>query len=645
MIQRWLLLLCCAIAPPFGSTAADEPAPLADSFAAAAEPFSADEAVRLVKTYCVDCHHSADPQAHLDLEHFSSAEEVAQAIERWNKIAQRVRDGQMPPVDYEAPDAARRAAFVDWIRQTIHRAVCDQGAQPGPPRVRRLNRHEHANTLRDLLNIRVNTSHGLPEEGAGGEGFDNASEVLFVSPIHAERYLEAGRAALDYALKDAPSRQSIIITQPAEDRTPAEAAQAVLSSFLKRAFRRPVEAEELQDYLSLFERVFAEEADFILAIEQTLEAVLISPKFLFLWEEPARAGHLEPVTQFELASRLSYFLWASMPDDRLLELAEQGRLHDEQVLREQVARMLHSKIDDQGLRRDAKVREFASSFVEQWLGTRALGREFQPDESVIKRFDAELVGGMKYEPIFFFEELLSENRSLLELIDADFSYLNRRLASHYRIRGEFREQPKRVELPPDSHRGGVLTMGAVLAVSSLPHRTSPVLRGKWILETLLGTPPPPPPPDVQELDESSAENLPRTLRERLELHRADPVCTSCHSMMDPLGFGLENFDAVGRWREEIDGQAVDAHGELPGGVQFEGPGELKQLLLERRDQLARNLTTKMMGYALSRQLSNEDHCVVEEIVAKLAENEYRMHTLVFEIVNSVPFRYKRGDAE
>jgi hypothetical protein len=314
-----------------------------------------------------------------------------------------------------------------------------------------------------------------------------------------------------------------------------------------------------------------------------------------------------------MASRLSYFLWASMPDDELLQLAGEGKLHDDDVLRTQVARMLKSDTDRRGLRRGSKVRDFATSFTEQWLGTRALGREFKPDPSVADRYDSELEGGMKYEPVFFFEDLLADNRSLLNLIDSDFTYVNRRLARHYRIRGEFREQPKKVELPADSHRGGLLGMSAILAVSSFPHRTSPVLRGKWILETLLGTPPPPPPPNVQALDDSANSEKPASLRARLELHRT-----------------------------EVDEIPIDAHGELPDGTTFEGPVELKKLLLERKSQFARNLTSKMLGYALARGLTNEDNCVVESIVEELSANDYKSQTLVVEIVRSVPFRYKQG---
>jgi len=367
----------------------------------------------------------------------------------------------------------------------------------------------------------------------------------------------------------------------------------------------------------------------------------VSPKFLFIWEEPA-GPEQTLISQYEMASRLSYFLWASMPDQQLFQLAAQGKLHDKDVVAAQVVRMLDSKIDDRGHRRGAKVHEFATRFMEQWLGTRALGREFKPDQSVIKRFDSELEGGMKIEPVFFFEDLLAENRSLLNLLDSDFTYANSHLARHYNIKGTFREHPKRVELPEGSHRGGLLGMSAVLAVSSFPHRTSPVLRGKWIMETLLGSGPPPPPPGVPELEENDHAGEAVSLRQRLERHRADPACASCHAIMDPLGFGLENFDVVGRWRTEADGLPIDAKGTLPDGTEFEGPEELKKLLLQQKQAFIRNLTAKMLGYALGRGLTNEDRCVVEAIVKKLEQDDYKAQTLILEIVNSVVFRFKQG---
>ncbi|QDV22583.1 DUF1588 domain-containing protein [Aureliella helgolandensis] len=599
--------------------------------------------IQFFDTYCVSCHDGAGAEAGLDLSSFDSGDQLAAEIDKWNRIADRIADQQMPPIDSEIPTLEMRTATVQWIRDTIHAAVCDDGIAPGGPMLRRLNRTEYANTVRDLLGIQFNAGHELPEDGAGGEGFDNAAETLFISPIHAEKYLDAARTALTHAMSDPKDRKSILVSVPTPDTSPQAAAQKVLSKFLPRAFRRPASDEEVEQYLQLFRQVYEEDQSYDSAITFALEAAMVSPKFLFLWEQPHTETTPIPLTHYEMASRLSYFLWASMPDAELMQLAAEEKLHDEAVLTQQVARMVQSRIDDRGHRRDAKVREFASSFVEQWLGTRALGREFKPDQSVVGKLNSELQGGMKYEPVFFMEDLLAENLSLLNWIDADFTYANSSLARHYGIEGTFREQPRRVDLPENSHRGGVLGMSAVLAVSSFSHRTSPVLRGKWIMETLLGSAPPPPPPNVPTLEENAAEGSEkRTLRERLELHRADAACASCHAVMDPLGFGLENYDVLGRWRTEEQGMPIDSTGTLPDGTTFEGVAGLKQQLMQRKDAFIRHLTSKMLGYALARQLTNEDQCVVDAISQKLAEDEYRAQTLVLEIVKSLPFQYKRG---
>ena len=601
-------------------------------------PFTEESAIAFVKTHCVECHQGEEAESGLDLASFQSSHDIALAIESWNQIAQRTHDRQMPPESQDQPDDSTRDAFVAWVKQTILQAVCDDGVNPGAPSVRRLNRTEYANTVRDLLGIHVNAGHALPQDGAGGEGFDNAAETLFISPIYAEKYLEAAKSAVGHALADPDNRAQLLIAKPGGRKSADEAARQVLAAFLPRAFRRPVEETEIEQYVALFRETSTQGESFAKAVEFALIAAMVSPKFLFLMEKGGAPGETTPLSDFEMASRLSYFLWGSMPDEELFRLAQEKQLQNDEVLTQQVQRMLRSDIDRRGLRRDAKVRAFATSFMEQWLGTRALGREFRPDPSIAGSYDSELEGGMKYEPIFFMEDLLADNRSLLNLIDSDFTYVNRRLANHYGIRGSFREQPRRVDLDQNQHRGGILGMSAVLAISSFPHRTSPVLRGKWVLETMLGTPPPPPPPDVPELEAAEASEQPTSLRQRLERHRSAPGCASCHNSMDPLGFGLENYDVLGSWRTEAGGIPIDASGKLPTGEAFQGPEELKSLLMSRKEQFIRHLTRKMLGYALSRGLTPEDECVLESITRKLAKDDYRAQTLVIEIVKSVPFR-------
>ena len=589
-----------------------------------------------IKRYCLECHSGEKPKASLDVSRFDSMDKILSEALLWDDILIRLSQGDMPPKEADLPTLNERSAFLNWVESSLQKAACQSGPHAGPAVLRRLNRAEYSASVRDLLDIHFDAGEALPSDGSGGEGFDNASETLFISPIHAEKYMDAARVAVEYAFADPRSLRRFLVAEPDEKTSPEVAARRVIEDFLPRAFRRSIPESEILEYLALFHAAYKADPSFMVAIRLTLQAVLISPKFLFIAEEPNFDSKPHKVTDHELASRLSYFLWGSLPDDELLKAADEGNLSDSRILQEQFKRML-------GSQNSRKVRNFSQNFVEQWLGTRALGREFKPDKS-IRGYDSELEGGMKYEPVFFFHEILTENRSLLDLLKADYTYVNRRLARHYRIKGEFREQPKRVQLTDENRRGGLLSMAAVLAVSSYPHRTSPVLRGKWILETILGDPPPPPPSNVPELEESANSVSSESLRQRLELHRQDVACAQCHDRIDPLGFGLENYGVLGRWRDKYEGHTVDARGALPDGTTFSGPAELKLALLGRKDQFVRHLTKKMLGYALGRGLTYYDYCAVNSIVDKLRANDYKSHHLLFGIIQSVPFRFKAGIA-
>jgi len=589
-----------------------------------------------IKRYCLECHSGEKPKASLDLSRFDSMDKILSEALLWDDILIRLSQGDMPPKEADLPTLNERSEFLNWVESSLQKAACQSGPHAGPAVLRRLNRAEYSASVRDLLDIHFDAGEALPSDGSGGEGFDNASETLFISPIHAEKYMDAARVAVEYAFADPRSLRRFLVAEPDEKTSPEVAARRVIEDFLPRAFRRLIPESEILEYLALFHAAYKADPSFMIAIRLTLQTVLISPKFLFIAEEPNFDSKPHKVTDHELASRLSYFLWGSLPDDELLKAADEGNLSDSRILQEQFKRML-------GSQNSRKVRNFSQNFVEQWLGTRALGREFKPDKS-IRDYDSELEGGMKYEPVFFFHEILTENRSLLDLLKADYTYVNRRLARHYNIKGEFREQPKRVQLTDENRRGGLLSMAAVLAVSSYPHRTSPVLRGKWILETILGDPPPPPPPNVPELEESASSVSSESLRQRLELHRQNVACAQCHDRIDPLGFGLENYGVLGRWRDKYEGHTVDARGALPDGTTFSGPAELKLALLGRKDQFVRHLTKKMLGYALGRGLTYYDYCAVNSIVDKLRANDYKSHHLLFGIIQSVPFRFKAGIA-
>ena len=409
-----------------------------------------------------------------------------------------------------------------------------------------------------------------------------------------------------------------------------EAARRILANFARRAYRGPVKRSEVKRLTQLYEGAARRGEPFERAVGLGLRAVLVSPRFLYRAESAERAGGERRLSDYELASRLSYFLWMSMPDDELMRHARDGALASPAELQDQVERMLA----------DPRARAFTSAFVGQWLGFAELGGTIKPDDVAFPEFTPALGEAMLEEATLFFDRIVREDRSLLELLDSEYTFLNEELAMHYGIEGVVGREFRPVRLA-DRRRGGVLGMGAVLAATSLPVRTSPVVRGKWVLETMLGEELPPPPPDAGELPEPGESSKGMTLRQMLEAHRSEERCAACHDRIDPIGFGLENFDAIGRWRDTDNDQPVDATGTLPDGQRFEGPVELKEILLGRRKEFARMVTSRMLKFALGRDLEYYDEPTVREISEALVENDYRASTLVARIVDSYPFRFKR----
>lgn len=420
------------------------------------------------------------------------------------------------------------------------------------------------------------------------------------------------------------------------------AAETTLGRFARRAFRGPVESGELDRLVSLYDASRSAGDTHEEAVRLGLMAVLVSPRFLFRAVDNPHADDPERVYAldgYELASRLSYFLWSSTPDEELLSLAADGSLADERVLREQVRRMM----------RDPKSDAFVENFAGQWLHLRNLER-LEIDRERFPAYTDELREAMITEATMFFGEVVRKDRSVLTLIDSDFTYVNGPLAALYgfaELAGE--DTPgqgaafRRVPLPEDSPRGGVLTMGAVLTVTSNPSRTSPVKRGLYVLEQILGTPPPPPPPEIPPLEQAVVPDMDHaTLRERLKAHLTDPGCASCHNRMDPLGFAMENFDAIGAWRESDEYGRIDASGRLPGGVRFEGPEELKGILLGRDDLFVENLTRKLMTYALGRGLESFDRPTVTRVVRDARSRNDRIGAIIEGVVLSDAFRTTRG---
>ena len=423
------------------------------------------------------------------------------------------------------------------------------------------------------------------------------------------------------------SHRRVIVRQPKPGES-RQVARESLAQFAEKAYRRPVTKKEINRLLSFVDMVMADGGSFEEGMQLATQAVLVSPHFLFRWELDTRPASDEinrRLNDWELASRLSYFLWSSMPDAELFRLAKRGELGKPDVLAAQVRRMVA----------DPRSSALVENFAGQWLQIRNLAG-VTPDPVKFPTFDDGLRAAMKRETELFFEAVMKEDRSVVELIDADFTYLNERLAGHYGIDGVSGAAFQRVSLPKGSGRGGILTHASILTITSNPTRTSPVNRGKWILEQILGTPPPPPPPDVEELEENEEAITSGSLRERLEKHRAKAECATCHSKMDPLGFALENFDGIGAWRD-LDGNfPIDPSGELPTGETINGPEDLKKVL-KSRETFIRALCAKMLTYALGRGLEYYDKCAVEDICNELKANDYRFTALLNGVISSKPF--------
>jgi hypothetical protein len=418
---------------------------------------------------------------------------------------------------------------------------------------------------------------------------------------------------------------------------PRMAMQRLLAGFMRKAYRRPVEPAEVDRFMAMYDRAAERGDPYEERVKLTLKAVLVSPHFLFRIEERKSEPGIHPLGQYDLASRLSYFLWSTMPDEELFGLAAQGRLQDPKVLDQQVQRMLD----------DPRSRTFANTFIGQWLGTQDVGGRVVPMLTELQHYyTPEASADLRQEPVLLFHHILGENRSLIDLLNAGYTFLTERLVKFYELEGQVKGVGAAFQKVawPDKRRGGVFGMGAVLAMTSHYKQSSPVLRGAWVLETMLGTHVPPPPPDVPPLETEGKKDS-GTMRQKLMRHRADPSCSACHNLMDPIGFGLENFDWMGRWRDkESNGQLVDASGTMPSGEKFTGPVELRQVLLNRKGEFVRHLTGKVLGYALGRSLQDGDHCTVQRIVDKLEKDDYRARTLIREIVMSIPFRNFQGGA-
>ena len=472
---------------------------------------------------------------------------------------------------------------------------------------------------------------GIPQPVQGGRLNANSEVYLDYQKVHAIEIGGPYNTSTSVTAIDSPSRRLIFSCTPRQQSEEAACATEILTRMGRQAYRRPLDSKDKDLLLGFFNRGREQGASFEAGIQFALEFMLSDPDFLIRsYDHPQQltAGEVFAISDLELASRLSFFLWSSGPDEILLELAEQNQLSNPAIYQQQVRRML---ADDRG------VTTLVEDFAAQWLNLRRLD-EVQINTVIFPEYDMSLIEGFEMETQLFIAETLKKDASVMELLDANYSFLNERLARHYGVEGIYGSRFRKAEFPDKSQRGGLMAHGSLLSVTSYPGRTSPVLRGKWLLDNLLGTPPPPPPPNVPILPDASPGEVPTSIRERLARHRQDPVCSTCHTVIDPLGFALENFDVIGAWRDfdEI-GNPVDPEGNYPGGVEFAGFADLRDWMSRRPEQFSHTLVEKLMTYALGRRVEYYDQPTIRAIVRQASEDDYSWSSLVMGVVNSPAF--------
>lgn len=648
-MSRRLLLLALAPAFLLGSLFVDK-ANRPTAVAAAPAPLKFAEAQALLTAHCAKCHGDEKPKGKFALSTLADEKSLIRQRKLWATVLSQIETGEMPPAKEPQPSPEERARLVQWLKQVAAGNCDDSLRDPGPSAVRRLNRTEYNRTIRDLVGIDFDSAAvvGMPDDRTG-EGFDNLANGLTLSPALLEKYFAAADKILEQLLgpadgspsKEPPQRKQqaekaraeLFSVKPTAEISKRDAAKQNIARFARRAYRRPVRDAEVDRLMKLFDLAEAKNDRPDAGMRLMMKAILVSPNFLVRLEEDhadKKPGEAYPVSDSELAVRLSYFLWSTMPDEQLFELAAQKKLSDPAVLEQQVKRMLA----------DPKARSLTDNFAAQWLQLHKLA-EARPSTEFFPTFTGSLRQAMRDEELTFFDKLCLEDRPILDLLDADYTYANEELAKHYGLDPVKGPEMRRVELKPGHHRGGLLGMAGVLTLTSHTSRTSPTLRGKWVLEVVFGTPPPPPPPDVGMIEEKQ-KGVPKTFRELLAMHASNATCAGCHKKMDPLGFALDSYDPIGRWREGSASQPLDTTGQLPTGEKFNGPAELKQLIVQRREAFVRNLTEQMLLYALGRELQYYDDCAVRDVTAALAKDEHRFSALVLGIVKSYPFRHRRN---
>lgn len=604
---------------------------------------------------CGSCHNAVDTKGGVNLVRFDFIVHIVRNGKLFMNVIKEIENGTMPPNTQAPLTDSEKDTLLIYLKKYLDDALAEPDPGLIPPR--RLSNREYRYSVYDLLGVELNTDSLLPADASGGSGFDNQASSAYMSPLRLERYFDLADIAVEEAYSDPERwRKYVPAYQPSgwrqvqiwwqrvwngKDITFDERkkiAQESISSFATLAYRRFLNPEEQQQLMALFQTIYEAEADSAdrldRSIKEVFKSVLISPKFLYRQERDLPTEDSYPLTNFELATRLSYLIWSSIPDWELLDIAYRENLHDPKILEAQTLRMLD----------DPRSIRMAENFATQWLEINKLQRpDFRMDAETFPEYNEVLRDLMYAEAVAYFHHVFTQSQNLLELLDSDYTFLNQDLADHYGISGSYSEEIE-IACLENVNRGGVLGMGAVLATTSLPERTSPVLRGKWVLEQILGTPPPPPPPDVPELETAKGIHDELGLRQLLEMHRADPACAGCHKDMDALGLGLENFDAIGRWRETYRNQApVDPNGKLKSGEQFDSPAELKVILTEKQELFAQNFSEKMLSYSLGRSVGFFDSPTTEELKQVLLETDFHSVSFLLALVKSFPFRHKKTE--
>ena len=605
-------------------TSSDEDARRAD-----AQKVLKEKIKPFVENYCAKCHGSR-AKAGINLQSALKNPNGESSTLHFEKAAANVKVHDMPPEDSsKKPSNEERRQFIEWIGKIKYLAPRD----PGPFVIRRLTKTEYANTLNDLYGVDRSIADVLPDE-VEGEGFLNS-----ISPLQSELFLDIANQVTEKII--APKGQAPTAVQkrlfgslPPKEADLRKEARKVARSLARDAYRRPASESELDVLTDVYDLGRKNDLDHTGSLSLMLKAVLVSPQFLFITPagEPESKDKILPLDDYQLSSRLSYLLWSAPPDAELTALADKAELQKPGTLKKQVERLL----------KDKRARALFDGFGAQWLRVNDLdGQVFDP--KTFPQMTPALRNAMKAEARLFFESIVRENLSVSRFVDSDYTFLNEPLAKIYET-GEAISGPKMRRVKLDNpNRGGILGMPATLAATSFPNRTSPVRRGVWVLEQILGERVPSPPPDIPELEEQEHKEIEGlTLRQRTELHQAEAACRNCHKVLDPIGFGLENFDAIGRWRDKNEeGLAIDSAGKLPNGRAFSSPAELKRLLAKRESELARNLTERFMAYALGRPLGGYDQVVIDRILENVAKEGYGTRSIISEVITSYLFTFRR----